>query len=64
VRTCEPGSSLEEVRAVMTEGRFRHLPVVEDGRLVGVVSIGDIVKNHIDQIEFERDQLDNYVHQK
>lgn len=63
VSTCEPGSSLDEVRQIMTEGRFRHLPVVEDGRLVGVVSIGDIVKNHIDQVEFERDQLDSYVHQ-
>jgi CBS domain-containing protein len=63
VRTCEPGSSLDEVRRVMTEGRFRHLPVVEDGRLVGVVSIGDIVKNHIAEVEFERDQLDSYVHQ-
>jgi CBS domain-containing protein len=63
VRTCEPSSSLDEVRTTMTEGRFRHLPVVEGGRLVGVVSIGDIVKAHIDQIEFERDQLDSYVHQ-
>jgi len=63
VRTCEPGSSLDEVRDIMTEGRFRHLPVVENGLLVGVVSIGDIVKNHIDQVEFERDQLDSYVHQ-
>jgi CBS domain-containing protein len=63
VRTCEPGSSLDEVRATMTEGRFRHLPVVQDERLVGVVSIGDIVKAYIDQVEFERDQLDSYVHQ-
>ena len=63
VQTCEPGSSLAEVRTTMTQGRFRHLPVVEDGRLVGVVSIGDIVKAHIDQVEFERDQLDSYVHQ-
>ena len=63
VRTCEPSSSLDEVRSVMTEGRFRHLPVVEDGRLVGVVSIGDIVKSHIAEVEFERDQLDSYVHQ-
>jgi len=63
VSTCEPSSSLDEVRRVMTEGRFRHLPVVEDGRLVGVVSIGDIVKNHIAEVEFERDQLDSYVHQ-
>jgi CBS domain-containing protein len=63
VQTCEPTSSLDEVRSTMTQGRFRHLPVVEDGRLVGVVSIGDIVKAHIDQVEFERDQLDSYVHQ-
>lgn len=63
VRTCESSSSLDEVRSIMTEGRFRHLPVVDDGQLVGVVSIGDIVKNHIDQVEFERDQLDSYVHQ-
>jgi len=63
VQTCEPSSSLDEVRKTMTEGRFRHLPVVEHGRLVGVISIGDIVKAYIDQVEFERDQLDSYVHQ-
>jgi CBS domain-containing protein len=63
VQVCEPGDSLDEVRSTMTAGRFRHLPVVADGQLVGVVSIGDIVKSHIDQVEFERDQLDNYLHQ-
>ena len=63
VRTCDISSSLDEVRTTMTEGRFRHLPVVENGRLVGVISIGDVVKAHIDQVEFERDQLDSYVHQ-
>jgi CBS domain-containing protein len=63
VHTCETSSSLDEVRKTMTEGRFRHLPVVEGGRLVGVISIGDIVKAYIDQVEFERDQLDSYVHQ-
>jgi CBS domain-containing protein len=63
VQTCEPSSSLDEVRKTMTEGRFRHLPVCEEGRLVGVISIGDIVKAYIDQVEFERDQLDSYVHQ-
>jgi CBS domain-containing protein len=63
VRTCDISSSLDEVRNTMTEGRFRHLPVVEEGRLVGVISIGDVVKAHIDQVEFERDQLDSYVHQ-
>lgn len=63
VQTCEPDSHLDEVRSIMTEGRFRHLPVVRDGRVVGVISIGDVVKAHIDQVEFERDQLDSYVHQ-
>jgi CBS domain-containing protein len=63
VSTCGPGDSLDAVRTTMTERRFRHLPVVDGDRLIGVVSIGDIVKSHIDQVEFERDQLDSYVHQ-
>jgi CBS domain-containing protein len=48
---------------VMTRRRIRHVPVVEDGRLVGIVSIGDAVKHKMGQLEFERDQLDSYVHQ-
>lgn len=63
VQTCGPGDSLDDVRATMTAGRFRHLPVVDEGNLVGVISIGDVVKSHIDQLQFERDQLDSYVHQ-
>ena len=63
VQTAEPSSSLDDVRALMTEGRFRHLPVCDGDQLVGVVSIGDVVKAYIDQVEFERDQLDSYVHQ-
>jgi CBS domain-containing protein len=63
VQTCEASSSLDEVRKTMTDGRFRHLPVCESGTLVGVISIGDVVKAYIDQVEFERDQLDSYVHQ-
>lgn len=63
VKTCDASSSLDDVRKTMTEGRFRHLPVCEDGNLVGVISIGDVVKAYIDQVEFERDQLDSYVHQ-
>ena len=63
VQTCDSSSSLDDVRKTMTEGRFRHLPVVENDRLVGVISIGDVVKAYIDQVEFERDQLDSYVHQ-
>jgi len=63
VQTAEPSSSLDDVRALMTEGRFRHLPICDGDQLVGVVSIGDVVKAYIDQVEFERDQLDSYVHQ-
>ena len=61
VTTCAPSSSLDEVRGLMTDGRFRHLPVIDEGRLVGVISIGDVVKSHISQVEFERDQLNTYV---
>src|SRR3954454_6016227 len=64
VQTCEASASLDEVRNTMTRGRFRHLPVCDDGTLVGVISIGDVVKAYIDQVEFERDQLDSYVHQR
>lgn len=63
VRTCSPEDDLDEVMQVMTEGRFRHIPVAADGAVVGIVSIGDMVKHKIDQLQFERDQLDNYVHQ-
>jgi CBS domain-containing protein len=63
VRTCAPEDSLDEVMQVMTEGRFRHIPVCEDDRVVGIVSIGDLVKHKIEQLQFERDQLDQYVHQ-
>jgi CBS domain-containing protein len=63
VQTAEPSSSLDDVRALMTQGRFRHLPVCDGDQLVGVVSIGDVVKAYIDQVEFERDQLDSYLHQ-
>ena len=64
VSTCSPDDELDEVMSVMTEGRFRHIPVVDGGQVVGVVSIGDMVKHKIDQLQFERDQLDSYVHQQ
>jgi CBS domain-containing protein len=63
VQTCEPGADVDEVMAQMTEHRIRHVPVIDDGSLIGVVSIGDVVKSRIMQLEFERDQLDSYVHQ-
>jgi CBS domain-containing protein len=63
VQTCAPEDDLDEVMRVMTEGRFRHIPVCDDDDLIGIVSIGDLVKHKIDQLQFERDQLDSYVHQ-
>jgi CBS domain-containing protein len=63
VKTCAPEDDLDEVMRVMTEGRFRHIPVCDGDDLIGIVSIGDLVKHKIDQLQFERDQLDSYVHQ-
>lgn len=63
VRTCAPDTSVDDLRVMMTERRIRHVPVVEDGRLAGIISIGDVVKSSLDQLQFERDQLDSYVHQ-
>ena len=63
VQTCAPSDPVDELRIVMTERRIRHVPVVSDGRLTGIISIGDVVKSSLDQLKFERDQLDSYVHQ-
>ena len=63
VETCAPDTPLEELMKVMTERRIRHVPVCQGSQLVGIVSIGDLVKHRIDQLQFERDQLDHYVHQ-
>ncbi len=63
VQTCEPGLDVDELMAQMTERRIRHVPVLEHDHLVAVVSIGDVVKSRITELTFERDQLDNYVHQ-
>jgi CBS domain-containing protein len=63
VETCEPSSTLDDLMETMTHRRVRHVPVVEGGRLVGIVSIGDVVKHKMSQLQFERDQLDSYVHQ-
>jgi CBS domain-containing protein len=62
VKTCAPDQRVNDLMQVMTDGRFRHMPVIDDGRLVGIVSIGDVVKHRMNELEFERDQLDSYVH--
>ena len=63
VRTCGTDDGLTDLMQTMTEHRIRHVPVVADGRLTGIISIGDVVKSRIGELEFERDQLDHYVHQ-
>ena len=63
VRSAQPDSQLDDLMTLMTEHRIRHVPVLDDGRLTGIVSIGDVVKHKISQLEFERDQLDSYVQQ-
>jgi len=63
VETCERDTLLDDLMKTMTERRIRHVPVVDGGRLVGIVSIGDVVKHRMDRLQFERDQLDSYVHQ-
>ena len=61
VRTCNEGDSVEGLMEIMTEHRIRHLPVTEDGKLVGLVSIGDVVKVRVRQLEHEADQLERYI---
>ncbi|WP_430792103.1 CBS domain-containing protein [Actinoplanes sp. G11-F43] len=61
VRTVTPEAQLEDVERLMTRGRFRHVPVVVDGALCGVVSIGDVVKNRIGELETERSTLTEYI---
>lgn len=61
ITTCSPGDAVVDLARVMTTRRFRHLPVLEDGELIGIVSIGDLVKARIDQLESEREQLQSYI---
>ena len=61
VTTVTRDDTIDHVMQTMTEGRFRHLPVVEDGRLIGIVSIGDVVKRHVSAIDSERQALREYI---
>ena len=62
VHACERSHPVVELMHMMTERRIRHVPVLDEGTLVGIVSIGDVVKSRMSELEFERDQLDSYVH--
>ncbi len=61
VVTCQETDTLDELMAMMTARRFRHLPVVTDGALVGIVSIGDVVKHHVAEVEMEATAMRDYI---
>ena len=63
VFTCSHEDQIEELESTMTERRIRHVPIVEDGKLRAIVSIGDVVKNRITNLENERNQLAEYINQ-
>lgn len=61
VETCGPEHTIDTVMERMSQGRFRHMPVVEDGKLTGIISIGDIVKSKISQLEHETSAMRDYI---
>jgi CBS domain-containing protein len=61
VRSCRPDDTVDQLMQVMTRHRIRHLPVVEEGRMIGMVSIGDVVKHKLELSEMEVDSLRQYV---
>lgn len=63
VASCGPEDSVDQLSVLMTERRIRHVPVLADGRLAGIVSIGDVVKNRMEQLEKSQEQLEAYISQ-
>jgi CBS domain-containing protein len=61
VMTCTRQEKLADLMQRMTEGKFRHLPVIEEGRVVGIVSIGDVVKSRLEELEQESNELREYI---
>ena len=61
VVTCSPKDPVAAIMGMMTSQRFRHVPVVEDGKLAGMISIGDVVKSRIEEAQFEVDALRRYI---
>lgn len=61
VRVCRPGDDVESIMNLMTEHRVRHVPVVEAGRLCGIISIGDVVKSRMQELEKDRNELMEYI---
>ena len=61
VKTCSEEDSIVDLMGHMTTGKFRHMPVVQQGKLIGIVSIGDVVKRHVEEIDQEAKSLRDYI---
>jgi CBS domain-containing protein len=61
VVTCSPEDSVDSLTRLMTENRVRHVPVLQNGRLAGIVSIGDVVKTRMEELEAQQEQLQAYI---
>ena len=61
VATCGPDAHVHQIMQEMTKGHFRHMPVLEDGKLIGMISIGDVVKSRLDELETEGAHLRNFI---
>jgi CBS domain-containing protein len=61
VKTCSENDTIADLMGRMTTGRFRHLPVVKDGKLIGIVSIGDVVKSRVEEIDQEAKMMREYI---
>ncbi|BBZ13215.1 CBS domain-containing protein [Mycobacterium branderi] len=63
VSTCKKADSVDAISMLMTENRVRHVPVIDNGKLIGIVSIGDVVKSRMEELEAEQAQLQSYITQ-
>lgn len=61
VETCGPNAHVDEIMQTMTARHFRHMPVLDDGNLIGMISIGDVVKSRLDELETESIHMHNYI---
>ncbi len=61
VETCNPTDTVSTIMERMTAGKFRHMPVIEQGRVVGIVSIGDVVKHRLEEMEHESTAMRDYI---
>ena len=61
VAACTPGDSVDDVSVLMTQRRVRHVPVLDEGQLAGIVSIGDVVKTRMEELETNQEQLQAYI---